>query len=729
MILRRLCAILPLAAVVACAPAVESVAGEPEGPPSPALVEDPLPELLSRPPVSSATEEDALRQLAEAIEHWESGRRADGVALADAALARLPALEDWRPILIAELLAPTGDTSGVRAALSSLDASTELQRRWGWRFLADAHEAAGDRSGAARVARAYAAAESGPGLAADQWVRAGQAALASGDTIRAREDLREALSRGGSHPGALLAARLLDPIAGPLPPRESAELGRSLVAAGAWEAGRRRLSPLLTDPALPVELRDELRLDLGRALLGLRLHAEVEATLAPLTTEGTAAGLLRPALLWSALAALERGQMARAEGHVRRLAAAAPGSAEAEEGLHLLLTHELRTGFGPRARGFLDELLASGVRSAPVETTVTQLGTTLYLDGDLVGAADLFDRFLEGGLRPAGRQQAAYWAGLAHERAGNPALARERWTRARMEDPLSVYGGFAGGRVGAEVLPLTLVPGPTPLPGLDRELSNALLRLRVHRIVPTPGSLAWEVERLTEHFRHRGNGLYDFAEALVDGGFPLQAIVLGRDLHRVEGEWNLRLLRIVHPLPHGEILLREAAARGLDPFLVAGLIRQESAWDRRIVSSAGAVGLMQLMPATAREVAGSLGVTLGPGALEDPEVNIRLGTTYLRSMLQRFDGRVEDALAAYNAGPGRMNQWRANAYYRDRDVFMEHIPFQETRGYVRTVQQYTRIYTALYGCGHLEPCLGLSYPEAANRSGHLTGYPTLGPAR
>jgi soluble lytic murein transglycosylase len=120
------------------------------------------------------------------------------------------------------------------------------------------------------------------------------------------------------------------------------------------------------------------------------------------------------------------------------------------------------------------------------------------------------------------------------------------------------------------------------------------------------------------------------------------------------------------------------------------------------------MGLMQLMPTTAREVAGTLGVTYSAQALVDPETNVRFGTTYLATMLRRFDGRPEDALAAYNAGPTRARQWRDLPEYVDSAVFTEHIPFQETRSYVKLVQQYARVYAALYGCGDFEPCLGLS---------------------
>ena len=112
-----------------------------------------------------------------------------------------------------------------------------------------------------------------------------------------------------------------------------------------------------------------------------------------------------------------------------------------------------------------------------------------------------------------------------------------------------------------------------------------------------------------------------------------------------------------------------------------------------------------------------------------PATNVRLGTAYLASMVQRFDGRAEDALSAYNAGPGRIRQWRGRPEYRDTHVFLEHIPFRETRNYVKVVQQNTRIYTALYGCGDFDPCLGLSYRAAVARSSVAGGAPSSSLAR
>jgi len=675
------------------------------------------------------SERVALERLEEAVTEWVEGDELLGALQVDSILALFPTLEDWRPLIRAELLSPTGDTAAVRLALDEIDPDTDYGSRWGWRIRAESLLEAGDSAAAREVARDQAAIETDPSGISELLLYSGRLGLAARDSVVAGEELWRALAVGERNPASQSAARLLDRDRAPLSPSDEILLGRALLAGGSWEAAHRRLAPHLDGGDLTEAERDDLRLGVARALFELRRFSESEAMLAPLAAREGAAEETLEALYWRGRSALERGALVAAEGSFRRVGELAPGSSRAGDGLFLLLQHELGTGFGPRARILLDDLLATGVRGSAAESLVVELGTTLYLEGDLAGAEGVFEAYLVGGDRSAARQQAAYWAALTHERSGEVDLSRQRFAEAHREDPLTAYGVFAGERIGAPVLPVGLGEGPLPEPDLEGELRNALLRLRVHRLVPTSGSFAYEVAQLTDHFRGRGNGSYDFAEALIDGGFPLEAIVLGRDLRRSGEEWNLRLLRIVHPLPHRDFLIREASTRGLDPFFVAGLIRQESAWDARIVSVSGAVGLMQLMPATGREVAGSLGIRFSDDSLTDPETNLRLGTTYLRTMLDRFDGRAEDALAGYNAGPSRIRQWRGDPTYRDRDVFMEHIPFAETRNYVKVVQQYARIYTALYGCGEMEPCLGLSYAESRAQSPFEESIPGFSRAR
>ena len=682
--------------------------------------------LLSEPGPSESVREAAMERLREALEAWEEGRHAAAAHRADSALALIPALSDWRPLLMAELLAPTGDTAEVRTALGRLNVADPHLSRWSWAALAQAYEAAGDLFGASRIARDHAGRERNPARAARAWVRAGTLALEAGDSVRAATDLHRALDFGPGYEGAQAAAILIDRAGWPLDPPDELRLGRALLAGDAWGPAYNRLAPYVVEGVAPVPSdRDELLVALGEALFRLRRYRETEEMLAPLTGTGATSELRAPALYWTGRARLSRGDAGASESTLLTLAESHPDSPWAQRGLYTLLTYELETGFGPRARRFLDRLLGVGTGSAEMRLTVVELGSTDYLSGDFGAAAETFERYLATSRTASARQQAGYWAALSRARAGDPGTARQRLLDVYGEDPLTFYGLLAGEEVEGPLLPADLPEGPAAtVTGGQTEFTNAILRLRVHRLVPTPGSFAFEFDRLTDHFAERFGGRYEFAEALAGGGLPLQAVVLGRRIRSEEGRWNLRLLRVVHPFPHREIIVREARQRGLDPFFVAGLIRQESGFDAEISSASGAWGMMQLMPPTAREVATGLDMAYSLERLRDPATNITLGSTYLANMVRRFDGKPEDVLSAYNAGPGRMTSWQGESVYRDRDVFIEHIPFEETRNYVKFVQMYARIYSALYGCGDFEPCLGLDYATILEESPLAGGAPS-----
>jgi len=722
-------------------PGSHAADGAPAGTSSAAeLLPDPLATFLSLRGPSAGREAEILDALREAIQAARDDRaprerRREAVVRADGLVAELAVADDWRPLLVAELLAPLGDTAGVNRALDSLDPATGIGARWGWRFRVDAYEAARDSAGARRVAEVEAARSRTVEEAASPWAEAGALALALGDTAGARDALLRAMEAGIEHPGAWNAARSLDRIRD-VGPADQLRVGRALLAAGSWEAGHRRLAPFVHGHgagALAPLADDEvaaLRADLGRALVELRRPGDARAMLEPVTRDGVDLEVAAPALYWTGMAALQSNRPAEAEAAFRTLARRAPTSPLAEEGLLRLVERSIEAGRQDRDAELFREFFRVGVNSTASELLAVQYGTRQYLAGDWQRAAETFDQYLEGARRASPRQQAAYWAALSHQRRGNAGVAEERLRTAWSEDPLSFYGILAGERLGAAVLEPDIPAGPSPVPGAGGEIASAMTRLRLHQVVPTPGSFVFELERLQQHFFRRGDAAYDFAEALLEGEFPIQSVVLGREIHRREGgAWNLRLMRIVFPFPYRDVIVREARAQGLDPFFVAGLIRQESMFHASIGSSAGAIGLMQLMPGTAQEVARSLGIRYDPGRLSDPEYNVRLGTRYLATMLTRYGGRAEDALSAYNAGPGRINQWRQRPEYRDRDVFVEHIPFRETRHYVKVVQQYARIYTVLYGCSGYQPCLGDSYLAAVARSPYAGGQPGSSLAR
>jgi soluble lytic murein transglycosylase len=148
------------------------------------------------------------------------------------------------------------------------------------------------------------------------------------------------------------------------------------------------------------------------------------------------------------------------------------------------------------------------------------------------------------------------------------------------------------------------------------------------------------------------------------------------------------------PFPYQDQISTWSEKRDLNPLLVTGLIRQESRFESEIRSSAGATGLMQVMPATGEWVAGKIG--LQEYKLTDPNDNINLGTWYLDHTHQEYNNNTLLAVASYNAGPGNVANWLKRYGFNDPDVFVEQIPFPETKGYVEAVLgnywNYLRIY-------------------------------------
>jgi len=151
------------------------------------------------------------------------------------------------------------------------------------------------------------------------------------------------------------------------------------------------------------------------------------------------------------------------------------------------------------------------------------------------------------------------------------------------------------------------------------------------------------------------------------------------------------------PRPYWSDLVYISRSNGLDPFLVAAIIRQESEFQATAVSRAQAVGLMQLLPSSGKQLAGAMHFRYtSPKQLLTPATNLRLGTLMFRRLLDHYDGHVEYALAAYNAGDGRVEEWRSNLTYGDMPTFVESIPFTETRDYVQAVIRNASIYRRLY---------------------------------
>lgn len=212
----------------------------------------------------------------------------------------------------------------------------------------------------------------------------------------------------------------------------------------------------------------------------------------------------------------------------------------------------------------------------------------------------------------------------------------------------------------------------------------------------------WEALYLVDKFdgAPRSGMLY---QVLADAGVAATA----QDL-MVATEWGLDggrptigRMQVLFPRPYWDEVRALASETGVDPYLMLAVARQESTFRPKIGSSAGAQGVMQLMPGTARFIARTEPNVTSRHAsnLNDPASSLRLGAYYLRQMIRRSDGNLVYALASYNAGPGNLDKWRRRNRTGDMARFVDSIPFNETRGYVKKVLGNYAAYHSLYGAG------------------------------
>ncbi|MCW8175869.1 lytic transglycosylase domain-containing protein [Verminephrobacter aporrectodeae] len=308
-------------------------------------------------------------------------------------------------------------------------------------------------------------------------------------------------------------------------------------------------------------------------------------------------------------------------------------------------------------------------------------------------------------MGPEARRDSAwvYWRALALlEGRALPALPAGKPGDAKHESARQLLQGIAGTRGFYEQLALeelgeriSVPPAPAPLtaeekaaaranPGLNRGLYAISLGLR------SEGVREWNYATNL----HQSGGMSD-RELLAAADFACQREVWDRCINTSERTRSVVDTGQRFPMPFRNAVLGRARDIGIDPAYVYGLIRQESRFVLDARSHAGASGLMQVMPATARWTARQIGLTnFSPGQITDRDANITIGMTYLKLVLDDFSGSLPLAAAAYNAGPGRPRNWR-NGPVLNTAIWIENLPFAETRDYVKKVLSNTTNYAAL----------------------------------
>jgi soluble lytic murein transglycosylase len=327
-----------------------------------------------------------------------------------------------------------------------------------------------------------------------------------------------------------------------------------------------------------------------------------------------------------------------------------------------------------------------------------RLGDAALLRGDWAGAAAAYDQYRV--RYPSGDLwlQATYWAGRAAAARGDGAGARQRWREVRAKEPLSYYSVRAAERLGERYWPVALSPAPADAPAAVEKLRGWMETLDLLQQAGLWREAEDDVARRVQEAGTDRALLYPLAEALEARGFAPQGIRIGLAIRKAGAPYDLRLARILYPFPYRGMVAAEAEERGLDPFLVAALIRQESSFKPRARSRVGALGLMQVMPGTASGMASGAGISgYEADMLLNPEINVHLGIRFLSAQMRSYNGDLPLVFISYNAGPARANRWRSFPEFRDRELFTERIPFDETRDYVKILTRNMAIYRGLYG--------------------------------
>jgi soluble lytic murein transglycosylase len=636
------------------------------------------------------------------------------------------------------LLIEGGRTAEGLAALRHPDVARTALQDYAFRGIAQALEAAGNLGGAGESHLAAAAAAPAGPLACSSLFAGADALGRAGRFDPALQALNKAFANcAGQEPRALLALATLHERRGDLkaaaeaydrldsdypaspedrdgerrlrllqshlpPATPEAQTARTLKKATAiFDAGHVREAiaafralRLARPKGLDVDL---LHLRLGRALMALERwrEARVELTAIPVTSPQIAEAAY-------ALAKIDAHVSSRPDAY-EAVATGFAGTQWGEEALFSLANFYQKDARDAEALPYYRRLLDGYPDGRYAERAAWRVAWGDYRAGHYAEAAQVLERAARLRTTTLATPGFLYWAGRAHFEMGEAERARALLEETRQRFKHSYHGLRAQEVLGrlpvaapavATAMAFEQPSPPAPdLPGPELARVQQLMlidrldeaREELSSIPPTRtayATIAWIDARRGRLLPARISMKRAYPEWIGEAGDALPDEV-----------W-----RIMYPMNFASTLVQKSVAEGVDPALVAALICQESTFDPAAHSPAGARGLMQVIPKTGRTLAHELGLRLfKPQSLYDPNVSLSFGIRYLKGMIERFGGHVERALAAYNAGPHRVDAWTAGQPEIGAEEFIESIPFTETRLYVMTIlanrEQYRRLYS------------------------------------
>jgi len=646
--------------------------------------------------------------------------------LYEASARQLPSVADWL------LLRAAGVTSDSAARTRDYAAVREpvARARIPW-TEAQARERTGDFAGAARVYDSL-------GAHADALRNTAALISATGDSggrVALRAEIFAVIATHGGSADARGATDLADRLFAPLTLAEERTIARSAAVSGplsrAALAFQRLGAPALAPPGSDSGLSPEELFTYGTVLQRLRDDpgaAKVyQGVVAAASRRPANDALTRAARYQLARVLVAGGDRKRARATLRVVVRSAARDTTVADALILLADIATDDRDDRSARAAYDELARRFPKSPLAPRARFRAALITYLSGGFRAAAVQWDALVA--RDPKGDESTAsrYWSGRAWARAGRRTLSASRWAAVLHEDPLSYYATLSARHLGlSRSLPAAfpdLVRADSIPPASDSALARAFVLQKLGMALEEK----WEADRAMRAAADRPSSMMAVGVACVRAGEAPHAIAIAWRLVSRPGaagdsaRRDPRVYELLYPLVYRDDLVADAHAKGLDPALVAAVIRQESQFNPKAVSVVGARGLMQVMPDIGRGLTrglvaaqpNSLSVVTpapSPGSeaahtqdawdasvLDDPKINLLAGVAHLATFMAQEAGDTIRALAAYNAGPSRVALWEGRRGVSDPEVFIERIPFAETRDYVRAIVRGRDVYATIYG--------------------------------
>ncbi len=593
--------------------------------------------------------------------------------LYEEAARRAPAVRDW---LLLRAAGVTRDRGERNQLLSRVELPVAQERRKPTEAIA--LERTGDVEGAIA---AYTA-------AGDRFAAIRLRMLVPADTAKmltARRDLIALLDGSPSGQAARDAIALFDKTYTNTTPAENLAIARAAYSAGSAARAVTSYGRALAGGA--GTSRD--RFNNGNMLARLNRDKEAIAEFDRVTSPTT---LAADAKYQRARALLALGRRDEARTALRQITTAFPTDTSAASALLLLSDLATDDGRDSDARATLLLIPQKYPRSRQAAAALFRAGIIAYIAGDYKTAAAEFDSVVAQFPNADDALASGYWSGRAMKARGDTAAANARWRALLVKERGSYYSVQSAARLGVPLLADQSKEDRYPT---FKDIDAAAERIAQLKDFGMDTEAKFEYDRLYRDAPTTPERLVATARALAGTDQSMRSMALGRRAVNEIGP-SAQNYRLQYPVLERETLIASSKANGLDPRLVAALIRQESSFNPRATSPVGARGLMQLMPPVGRTLARSQRI---PGysdeSLYDAAVNIKLGTQHL-SALFRKTSTIEKILAAYNAGESRVTRWSQKAGAADPEMFTERIPFVETRDYVRSIIRNRAFYSALY---------------------------------